>query len=204
MKNFTFAIRVLLKDKFYSSINILGLAVGLAVSMIIFLSVQSDLSYDKMHTRHDRIYRVTSTYIINGKADNFSITSAFLPQALKAEYPLDNYVPMRPAGRLLFKYGAKNLYEQELFYADSSTFNVLDYELLKGDAQTALGVPNSIILTESLAKKHFGDNNAMGEILETPIGRFQVNGIMKDLRENVHMKVDGFMSYATLETDKQA
>ncbi len=205
MKNFTLAIRVLLKDKFYSSINILGLAVGLAVSMIIFLYVQSDLSYDKMHAKHDRIFRVTSTFVINGKADNFSITSAFLPQALKAEYPeIENYVRMRPAGRVLFKYGAKNFYEQGFFYADSSTFSVFDYELLEGDPQTALDAPNSIILSETLAKKHFGDNNAMGQILETPTGRFQVNGIMKDLPENVHMSIDGLMSYATLEVDKQA
>lgn len=205
MKNFTLAIRVLLKDKFYSGINILGLAVGLAVSMIIYLYVQSDLSYDKMHAKHDLIFRVTSTFIINGNADNFSITSAFLPQALSAEYPdIENYVRFRPAGRLLFKYGVKNFYEQGIFYADSSTFSVFDYELLEGDPLTALSAPNSIILTESLAEKHFGSENPMGEILETPTGRFQVNGIMRDLPENVHMTLDGLISYATLEVDKQA
>ena len=96
MKNLTFAIRVLLKNKFYSSLNILGLAVGLAVSMIIFLYVQSDLSYDKMHSKHERIYRVTSKFIINGKEDNFSVSSTFLPAALMAEYPeIENFVRLR-------------------------------------------------------------------------------------------------------------
>ncbi len=205
MKNITFAIRVLLKNKFYSLLNILGLAVGLGVSMIIFLYVQSDLSYDKMHSEHERIYRVTSTYIIGGKADNFSVSSQFLPQALMTEYTeIENYVRMRPAGRVLFKYGDKNFFENGIFYADTSMFSVFDYELLVGDPATVLDNPNTIILTESLAKKHFGDEDPIGEILETPTGRFQVNGIMKDVPENVHIPIDGLMSYVTLETDKQA
>ncbi len=205
MKNISFAIRVLLKNKFYSLLNILGLAVGLAVAMIIFLYVQSDLSYDKMHSKHERIFRVTSTYIFSGKADNFSVSSQFLPKALMAEYTeIENFVRLRSAGRVLFKYGDKNFYESGIFYADSSTFSVFDYELLIGDPATVLDNPNTIILTESLAKKHFGDNDPIGEILETPTGRFQVNGIMKDLPENVHIPMDGLMSYETLEKDKEA
>lgn len=205
MKNISFAIRVLLKNKFYAILNIAGLAVGLAVSMIIFLYVQSDLSYDKMHDKHERIFRVTSTYIISGKADNFSISSQFLPQGLMSEYTdIENFVRMRSAGRVLFKYGDKNFYETGIFYADSSMFSIFDYELLVGDPATVLDAPNTIILTETLAKKHFGNNDPIGEILETPTGRFQVNGIMKDLPENVHIPFDGLMSYVTLETDKEA
>ena len=205
MKNITFAIRVLLKNKFYAILNIAGLAVGLAVSMIIFLYVQSDLSYDKMHDKHERIFRVTSTYIVSGKADNYSVSSQFLPLALMAEYTeIENFVRMRSAGRVLFKYGDKNFYETGIFYADSSMFSIFDYELLIGDPATVLNNPNTIILTETLAKKHFGNNDPIGEILETPTGRFQVNGIMKDLPENVHIPFDGLMSYATLEKDKEA
>jgi putative ABC transport system permease protein len=203
MNNIKLALRVLLKDKFYSLLNILGLAVGLGVAMIIFLYVQSDLSYDKMHSKHERIFRVTSTYIFGGKADNFSVSSQFLPQALQAEYTeIEKYVRMRPSGRVLFTYGDNRFFESGIFYADSTTFSVFDYELLEGDPKTVLSAPNSIVLTESLAKKHFGERNAMGEILETPQYRLQVNGIMKDLPENVHIPIDGFISYATLETDK--
>jgi len=205
MKNISFAVRVLVKNKFYAILNIAGLAVGLAVSMIIFLYVQSDLSYDKMHEKHERIFRVTSTYIFSGKSDNFSVSSQFLPKALMAEYTeIENFVRMRSAGRLLFKYGDKNFYESGIYYADSSMFSIFDYELLIGDPATVLDNPNTIILTESLAKKHFGNNNPIGEILETPTGRFQVNGIMKDLPENVHIPFDGLMSYVTLEKDKEA
>ncbi|MCE7990713.1 MAG: FtsX-like permease family protein [Roseivirga sp.] len=204
MKNITLALRVLIKDKFYSLLNILGLAVGLAVAMIIFLYVQSDLSYDKMHSNHDHIFRVTSTYIVSGKADNFSVSSQFLPKALQAEYTeIEKYVRMRPGGRVLFTYGDKKFFESGVFFADSSTFSVFDYELLEGDPSTVLDNPNTIILTESLAKKHFGNRNPIGEILETPQYRLQVNGIMKDLPENVHIPIDGFISYATLETNKE-
>ena len=204
MKNFTLAVRVLLKNKFYSLLNILGLAVGLAVTMIIFLYVQSDLSYDKMHSKHERIFRVTSTYIVSGKADNYSVSSQFLPRALQQEYTeIENYVRMRPAGKVLFKYGDRNFYENGIFYADSSTFSVFDYELITGDPKTVLDDPNTIILTESLAKKHFGNEDPIGEILETATGRFQVNAIMKDLPENVHVPISGLMSYATLETNKE-
>ena len=204
MKNFTFAVRVLLKNKFYSLLNILGLAVGLAVAMIIFLYVQSDLSYDKMHSKHERIYRVTSTYIMRGKADTYSVSSQFLPQALAEEYTeVENYVRMRPAGRLMLTYDNLNFYENGIFYADSSTFSVFDYELIKGDPNTVLDDPNSIVLTETLAKKHFGDQDPIGKIIQTPQYRLQVNGIMKDLPENVHIGIDGLISYATLETNKE-
>jgi len=205
MNNFTFALRVLLKDKFYSLLNVLGLAVGLAVAMIIFLYVQSDLSYDKMHGKHERIFRVTSTYIFGEKADNFSVSSQFLPKALKAEYTeIEQYVRMRPGGRMLFNYEDQRFYEDGLFYADSTLFSVFDYELLEGDPKTALDAPNTLILTESLAQKHFPDGDAMGKILQTPQYRLQVVGIMKDLPETVHIGIDGLISYATLETDKAA
>lgn len=204
MNNFTLAIRVLLKNKFYSLLNILGLAVGLAVAIILFLFVQSDLSFDKMHDKHERIFRVTSTYIIGGKADDFSVSSQFLPLALQQEYSeIENFVRMRPAGKVLFEYDEKSFYENGIFYADSSTFSVFDYELIVGNPATILDNPNTIILTESLAKKHFGDNDPIGETLKTPTGNFQVNGIMKDLPENVHIGVDGLISYATLETNKE-
>lgn len=204
MNNFTLAIRVLLKDKFYSLLNILGLAVGLAVAIILFLFVKSDMSFDKMHTKHERIFRVTSTYIVSGKADNYSVSSQFLPLALQQEYTeIESFVRIRPAGKVLFKYGDKSFYENGIFYADSSTFSIFDYELLQGDPATVLDDPNTIILTESLAKKHFGDQNPIGEILETQTGNFQVNGIMKDLPENVHIGIDGLMSYATLESNKE-
>lgn len=158
-----------------------------------------------MHRKHERIYRVTSKFIINGKEDNFSVSSSFLPAALQAEYPeIENFVRFRGAGKLKFEYNNRNIYESGLMYADSSTFSVFDFELLAGDPNTVLDVPNSIVLTESLAEKHFGNDDPIGEILETPSGNFQINGIMKDLPENVHMPIDGLISYATLEVDKQA
>lgn len=203
MNNFVIATRVLLKNKFYSLLNIMGLAVGLTVAIIIFLYVQNDLSYDKQHGDYKNIYRIESNFVISGEDDSYALASQFLPFALQNEYPeVKNYVRFRGAGKVLFRLGDNQFYENDIYYADSSTFTVFDYEMIQGDPKTALDAPNSIVLTESLAKKHFGNEDAMGQVLKTPTNQFQVTGIMKDLPSNVHMRFDGLMSYETLETDK--
>lgn len=202
MKNITFALRVLLKDKFYSILNILGLAVGLAVAIIIFLYVQSDLSFDKQHEKHARIYRIESMFNISGKNDEYALASQFLPQFLMQEYPeIQNYARLRSAGKVLFRNDDNQFYEDELYYADSSMFTVFTHEFVLGNAETALDEPNSLVMTESLAKKYFGAGNPMGEILRTDNGQFEVTGVIRDLPENVHLKFEGLLSYATLEVN---
>lgn len=200
MNNIAFAFRVLMKDKFYSLLNILGLAVGLAVAIIIFLYVKSDLSFDKQHEKHAQIYRVESKLNISGKDDIFAWASPVLPQFLMEDYPeIQNYTRMQVAGKLLFRNNESKVYEDNLYYADSSMFNVFTHEFIYGDPQTALDEARSIVLTESLAKKHFGDNNPMGELMKTDANTFEVTGVIKDLPENVHVKFDGLLSYRTLE-----
>lgn len=201
MNNFIIAFRVLLKNKFYSTINILGLALALTVATIIYLFVQSDLTYDKMHSKYEQIYRLESEYIINGEEDAYALSSQYLPPKLQDEYPeILNYVRFRGSGKTLFQIGEKKFYENNFYYADSSLFSVFDYRLLEGNPETALDEPFSILLSESTAKKHFGNQSAMGEVLKTPIGQFKVTGIFQDLPDNVHMPFDGLMSYITLES----
>jgi putative ABC transport system permease protein len=204
MKNISFAIRVLLKNKFYSLLNILGLAVGLAVAIIIFLYVQSDMSFDKQHEDYANIYRIESKYVINDKDDEYAFASQFLPFALMSEYPeIINYVRFRPGGKLLIDHGDRQLYESNFFYADSSVFTVFDYVLLEGDPKSVLDEPNTIVVSETVARKHFGNENPIGKIIKTPNNQFEVTGIMQDLPDNIHMDFDGLMSYATLETNKE-
>lgn len=200
MNNFIIATRVLLKNKFYSAINILGLAVALSVAMIILLYVQNDMSYDKQHSKHEQIYRVDSRFNINGKDDTYALASQFLPYALKQDYPeVINYTRFRFAGKLLFEIDDRKFYENNFYFADSSLFSVFDYKLLEGDPKTVLDEPNSVILTQSTAKKHFGNSSAMGEVMKTPTGQYKVTGILEDLPDNVHMPFDGLMSYISLE-----
>lgn len=203
MNNFTLAIRVLLKNKFYSLLNILGLAVGLTVAIIIFLFVQSDMSFDKQFGDHTRIYRVESNFIVGEKEDKYAFVSQFLPKGLQADYPeIENYVRFRSAGKVLFDIDNRKFYENNIFYADTSAFTVFNYPLVTGDPLSVLDEPNSIVLTETLAEKYFKGQEAMGQTLKTATNQFKVTGIMKDLPENVHMTFDALMSYETLQTDK--
>lgn len=202
MKNITLAIRVLLKNKFYSLLNILGLAVGLAVAIIIFLYVKSDLSFDKQHEKHARIYRIESKFNIAGKNDEYALSSQFLPQFMMVEYPeIQNYVRLRSAGKVLFRNDDDQIYEDELYYADSSMFSVFTHEFIEGDPKTALVEPRSMVMTESMAKKYYGTASPMGKILKTDNNQFEVTGVIRDLPDNIHLKFEGLLSYATLEVN---
>ena len=202
MNNIAFALRVLLKDKFYSLLNVLGLAVGLAVAIIIFIYVKSDLSFDKQHVKHEQVYRLESKLKIGEKDDMYAFGSPLLPQFLKDEYPeVLNYTRLRPAGKVLFRNDNNQVYEDNLFFADSSMFNVFTHEFVFGDPQTALDEARSIVLTESLARKYFGKSNPIGEIMKTDARNYEVTGVIKDLPDNLHLKFDGLVSYATLEAE---
>lgn len=202
MKNITLALRVLLKNKFYSLLNILGLAVGLAVAIIIFLYVKSDLSFDKQHELHSNIYRIDSKFNIGGKNDEYALSSQFLPQFLMAEYPeIQNYTRLRTAGKVLIRSNDDQFYEDDLYYADSSMFSLFTHEFVEGDPRTALIEARSMVMTESLTKKYFGNASPMGEILKTDNNQFKVTGVIKDLPDNVHLKFEGLLSYSTLEVN---
>lgn len=200
MKNFTLALRVLLKNKFYSILNIMGLAVGLAAAIIIFLYVKSDLSFDKQHENHTRVYRIDSRFNINGKNDEYALSSQFLSPFLMAEYPeIQNFARLRSAGKVLIRNSDDQFYEDNLYFADSSMFKLFTHEFVEGDPNTALNEPKSLVMTESMAKKYFGKTSPMGEILKTDTDQFKITGVIRDLPDNVHLKFEGLISYATLE-----
>ncbi len=199
MKSISYAIRVLLRNKFYSFLNIFGLAIGLAVAIIILLYVQSDLSYDKHHINHEQIYRIESKFKIGPKDDEFALTSFVLAEMMKEEFPeIQSYVRFQNAGRQLFRINDKQFFQNNIFFADSSIFNVFTHEFIAGDPETALDEPRSIVLTESMAKKFFGDTDPMDKILSTDINNYKVTGLIKDLPDNVHLTYDGLISLTTI------
>lgn len=199
MKNITFAIRVLLKNKFYSFLNIFGLSIGLSVAIILFLYVQNDLNFDKQHENWEQIYRIESKFKINGKDDEFALTSLVLAETMQDEYPeISRYARFQSAGRVLFRKGDQNFYLDNVFFADSTAFDMFTHEFIYGNPETALDEPRSIVLTESEAKRLFGEVNPMNEILETDQNNYQVTGVIKDLPDNVHLKYDALASINTL------
>jgi len=200
-----YALRVLLKNKFYSFLNIFGLAIGLSVAMIILLYVQKDFSYDKHHENWDQIYRIESKFKINGKNDEFALTSFVLAEMMAEAYPeVQSFTRFQNANRQLFRKGDQQYYIENMMWADSSATEMFTHEFIYGDPKTALAEPRSIVLTESIAQRIYGDANPLNEILETDQNRFVVKGVIKDMPDNVHMRYDGLMSISTFTSGQPA
>ncbi len=201
LKNYlTVAFRNLKRNKFYSIINIVGLSIGLISMILIFLFVRDELSYDLHHVNHERIYRLESHFIIQGKDDFFALNSLPFAQAMKDEYPeIEEIVRFREKGNTTFKIGEKQLTEGRVFLADSTVFNVFTYPLIYGDPNTALTKPFSIVITESMAKRFFGNENPMGKVLENGPGlNYTITGVMKDVPKTAHLQFNALCSLSSL------
>ncbi|MDO9576487.1 MAG: ABC transporter permease [Candidatus Cloacimonadales bacterium] len=202
-KNFIkVAIRNLLNRKFYSIINILGLSIGLTCTILIALFVQNELSYDKHHKNYHRIYRLESHFNIQESEDLFAATALPLGPALKLEYPQDvaEFCRFMDMDNNLFQYEGKQIFEENVYYADSTLTDVFTHEFISGSPQDALDDPNEMIITESFAKRIFGDIDPVGKTLETGNGIiFTITGLIKDVPHNSHLRFEAIASFITLK-----
>jgi len=203
IKNFIkVAIRNLMNRKFYSIINILGLSIGLTCTILIALFVQNELSYDKHHKNHKRIYRLESHFNIQESEDLFAATALPLGPALKLEYPQDvaEFCRFMDMDNNLFQYEEKQIFEENVYYADSTLAEVFTHEFISGSPKDALNDPNEIILTESFAKRIFDDIDPIGKTLETGNGAiYTITGIIKDVPHNSHLRFEAIASFITLK-----
>ncbi len=195
--------RNIARNKFYSFLNILGLSIGIAAAIFILLYVQDELSYDKYNEKHERIYRIESDFTITGKHDQFAIVPTPMGPALKIEYPeVESFCRMFNAGNTLFRAGDKEYYEDYFFFADSTVFDIFTYDLIMGDPRTCLTQPKTIVLTEKIARKYFGDENPMGQFMTSGSGRtYQVTGVMKNQPANSHLRFDALISGMSIAED---
>lgn len=199
MKNFIYAFRVLMRNKFYAILNIFGLAIGLSISIIILLYVQSDKTFDKSHEKWDQVYRIESKFYIPPKNDEFALTSIALAETMQMEYPeIEAFTRIQNAGQVLFRIGDNNFYVDEMYFADSTIFKLFTHEFIQGNPKSALVEPNSLVLTESTARRMFGDKNPLNELVKTDNNTFTVKGIIKDLPDNVHLTFNGLISFTTI------
>jgi len=213
LKNYLkIAYRNLLKKKVYSFINIFGLGVGMACCVLIFMFVQEELSYDNYHERGDRIYRVIHGSIpeegvTEGEATNdfWVWGNAPVGPALKRDFPeIEKVIQFSGRADILLSIGDNIQQEEGILFMDSTAFEVFSWELLQGDPKTALGAPYSIVLTESTAKKYFGDANALGQSIKgsevagrANAGDYTVTGIMADVPSNSHFEFNLLLSLNT-------
>ena len=144
-----FAWRVVIRNKFYSLLNIVGLAMGIACAIIIALYLQSELTYDQHIKNHPRIYRVASKFHINGKNDNFALSSSALAPLLADEFPeIESWARLQHLSKKLVRFEEKAFYEEELLFADSTIFDIFGYELIAGNPETALNRPNTMVISQ--------------------------------------------------------
>jgi ABC-type antimicrobial peptide transport system permease subunit len=185
---FKTALRNLTRHKLFAILNVLGLSTGLACSMLIWLWVYHELSYDRFHVHSADIYRITATTL----DQPFAVAGAPLAGALRAQIP-----GVVDAGRLKATYGEstivtvgeKRFEEKDAYFADPNILRMFSFPLVAGDPATALVAPDGLLLTERMAKKYFGAADPIGKTIRVgDKDLFRVTGILKDIPDNSHLQ----------------
>lgn len=185
-----------MKNKVYSVLNILGLAISLACFILITLYVIDELSYDRYHEKADRIYRINSD-ITMGESQQLPFTSDMMGPTLKKDYPqVEEFARIYTSnGSKLLRKGEEFIEENKVAHADSSLFRVFTLPLVAGNPNIALKEPRSVVISESAAQKYFGSTNVVGETLETiQENAYTVTGVMEDIPSNSHFNFDFIFS----------
>ncbi|MEM7656226.1 MAG: FtsX-like permease family protein, partial [Bacteroidota bacterium] len=198
------AWRNLLHQKLYSVINLVGLAIGMAACLVILLFVRHEISYDRYHEKSDRIYRMTRQWLNKDGESTLHLGHVAPPFGPLVQNDYGNIV--RHSVRFLsdqplMSLGEEvKLVEDRFFFAEAPVFEVFSWPLLEGDPETALAEPNSLVLTQSTARKYFGKESAMGKILNYQ-GQvdMKVTGIVADLPPNSHFQWNMLASFQTVE-----
>ncbi len=193
------AWRNLLKNKTFSLINIVGLASGLACFILIALYVADELNYDKFNEKASRIYRVNSDIVFGGNNLHLGVTADPMGAMLKKDCPeVEEYVRFyTSSGSKLVKKGNSFISEDNVGHADSTLFNVFTLPAIAGDTKTALNEPNTVVLTESTAKKYFGTTDVVGKTIETNDNTstvYKITAVIKDIPKNAHFNFDFIFS----------
>ena len=201
----TIAFRNLWKHKFYSVINILGLAIGLACFLFILLYVRDEVSYDKYHAKADRTYRINFDGYAFEQELNFAVVGAQVGPTIIEEYPeVEQYCRFRERGSYSVRYEDQSYREENWVFADSSLFDVFSFELVKGDPQKVLTEPNTLVITEAVAKKYFGSEDPIGKSVTVDNeDLYRISGVMKEIPHNSHFSFNIFASMSTIEESRR-
>ncbi len=192
---FKIAWRNLLKNKAFSSINIFGLATGLSCFVLIMMYVVDELSYDQFNDKAGRIYRINSEINFGGNEMKLAVTSDPMGATLKKDYPqVEQYVRFFRNGSKTIKKGDQYIIEQRVANADSTLFDVFSLPAVAGDTKTALNEPNTVVITETIAKKYFGSTDAVGKTLEADKTPYKVTAVIRDIPKNSHFRTELFFS----------
>jgi putative ABC transport system permease protein len=199
---FKTALRNLWKNKFFSTINIIGLAIGMAACMVILLFVFYEKSFDNFHTKN--IYRLNEVQKFEGMAASQKVALSMFPMGptLKNEFPeIKNYARVSWRNKFQITFREKRVYFPQMLFVDSSFLQMFDFKLLEGNRETVLEKPNSIVLTAASAKSLFGKEDAVGKKVThygSDTSSFVVTGVLENTPSNSQLQFDGLLSFNTI------
>ncbi|MEM6319900.1 MAG: ABC transporter permease [Bacteroidota bacterium] len=212
--NVKIAFRQMNRQKFYTGINIVGLALGIACCLLIALYIKEELSYDQQHPNVENLYRVYREMNLPEFKGNNNAIPPVAPVAMVEEIPeVTQYARLNPyfgnAGTNLVRKISEqaNKFEKGFVYADPSLFEMFHLPLLEGDLTTILAEPNTIVITQKIAQKYFPNQSAIGQTLvlndDEANQSFRITGVAKDLPRQMHFQYDFFISMRTLADSEQ-
>ena len=192
------AVRNLHRERLYALINIAGLALAFACCIVLGLYLRSELGYDRHHVNHERIYRLANEYVMAANPQSLAVTSPVIAPMMAAAYPeIGAYVRfIRAAGQgdVLISHGTDAAYWDDVYAVDANVFEVFPHKPVFGDMDTAFSSTDSIAVSESFARRYFGDENPIGEVLEIAAdddGESQtISLVFEDLPANTHLRYD--------------
>lgn len=199
------ALRNIRKHKGYSFINIAGLAIGVAACLLLVLWVQDELSFDRYHEKADQVYRVVSQYEAEAKTRRFAWTSAPVGPALVNEFPEIEKAVRFGRNGFVVSYQNKRFVEQ-VYFTDPEVFDVFTFPLIKGNPKNALMEPYSVVISEEMSRKYFGDEDPLGKTITLGERRdYRITGVFRDLPTNSHFRfhfLGLFSDYASSDFDE--
>lgn len=200
LKNYiTVAIRNIQNSPVYSTINVIGLTIGIVSSLLLYLYIDFERSYDLFHSNSKNIYRVATKANVQDTEFYIPLAASLVGSTLKNEFgAIDNFVRVTGENEVLIAVGEDYFYEKDIMKADSSFFEVFDFELLEGDRATCLSEPNTMVISKSLAEKWFPKTSAMGKSVKTDGEDTKIiTGVMANPKINSSIRAQGLISYGT-------
>ncbi|MFC2088084.1 ABC transporter permease [Calditrichota bacterium] len=191
-------IRSLWKFKKFTILNILGFVSGLTCVLLIITYVQDELSYDSYNTNVNHIVRIARRYNMeDNSVHEVALTNYQLAPKLKAAFPfLKNVIRLGVAGGIL-QYENKKFYEDYIYLAEKDIFDVFSFNVIKGDPKTALSSPYTMVITDKMAKKYFGNENPLGKVINYEKKDFKITGVIEEIPANSHFNIDFLISMET-------
>jgi putative ABC transport system permease protein len=195
-----YSFRVFKRQKAYVFINVIGLAIGLSCSLIIALFIRYELNYDQYNEKKDRIFRVILNGKISGQEVTVTSTASKIGPTMRSEFPeVEDFLRLNGWGETIIRYGDNRFTENAFIEADSSFFNFFSIPLSRGNKETVLNEPHTVVISESASKRIFGENDPIDKMIK--IGNdtiyYRVTGVMEDIPANTHFEANMIGSFMT-------